>query len=216
MPLSTPTANAAHALPSDAKFTHAALGSPAVSTLTQAVRCGYLQSYPGLTPAILTAYRPNSIVTAKGHLDQQRQGQRSTQAPLVIFDTDEPDEPDIDSSPARPADAITRANTQSQTLHSDLTGRFPVTSRTGAQYMFVSILDGYSYVEPMSLRHHNEYVEAYKRTLNFFARCGRRSSFQRLDYETSAPLEAFAVANNITIQYCPLHTHRSLKAERAI
>ena len=110
VPLSTPTANAAHALPSDAefaKFTHAALGSPAISTLTQAVRCGYLQSYPGLTPAILTAHTPNSIATAKG------QGQWSTQAPLVMFDTEESDEPDIDSSPARPADAINRANTQS-------------------------------------------------------------------------------------------------------
>ena len=45
---------------------------------------------------------------------------------------------------------------------------------------------------------------------------GRRPSFQRLDNETSAPLESFATDNNITIQYCPPHTHRSLKAERAI
>ena len=223
-PLSTPIANAAHALTSDAEFVtfaHAALGSPAISTLTQAVRRGYLHSYSGLTTAILTAHRPNSMATAKGHLDQQRQGQRSTQIPLVMFDTD--DNAD-DANTASPTISSSYTNTSaytqvilaSHTLNSDLTGRFPVTSRTGAQYMFVSVLDGYIHVEPMKTRHHNEYVSAYKRTLNFFARCGRRPSFQRLDNETSGPLEAFAADNNITIQYCPPHTHRSLKAERAI
>lgn len=47
--------NAATALSTDAafvKFTHAALGSPALSTLNAAVRRGYLHSYPRLTPAI--------------------------------------------------------------------------------------------------------------------------------------------------------------------
>ena len=82
--------------------------------------------------------------------------------------------------------------------------------------MFVSVFDGYIHVEPMKTRHHNEYVSAYKQTLNFFARLGRRPSFQRLDNETSAPLEAFATANNIIMQYCPPHTHRSLEAEAAI
>ena len=82
--------------------------------------------------------------------------------------------------------------------------------------MFVSVLDGYIHVEPMKTRHHQEYITAHKRTLNFFGQFGRRPSFQRLDNETSAPLETFALQNNISIQYCPPHTHRSLKAERAI
>ena len=170
---------------------------------------------------MLAAHPPTSIATAKGHLDQQRQGQRSTHIPLHMFDVD--DSPTIDDviGTSDPVDnAATPAYTQiilaSSTLHSDLTGRFPVTSRTGAQYMFVSVLDGYIHVETMKTRHHQEYVSAYKRTLNFFGRLGRRPSFQRLDNETSAPLESFATDNNITIQYCPPHTHRSLKAERAI
>ena len=37
----------------------------------------------------------------------------------------------------------------SDTLHSNLTGRFPVISHTGAQYIFVSVLDGYIHVETM-------------------------------------------------------------------
>ena len=68
----------------------------------------------------------------------------------------------------------------------------------------------------MKTRHHQECIAAYKRTFKIFGHLGRRPSFQRLNNETSAPLEAFALANNIDIQYCPPHTHRSLKAERAI
>ena len=82
--------------------------------------------------------------------------------------------------------------------------------------MFFSVLDGYIHVEPLKTRHHQEYIAAYKRTLNFFGRLGRRPSFQRLDNEASVPLEAFALVNNIDIQDCPPYTHQSLKAERAI
>ena len=117
---------------------------------------------------MLAAHPPTSIATAKGHLDQQRQGQRSTHIPLHMFDVD--DSPTIDDviGTSDPVDnAATPAYTQiilaSSTLHSDLTGRFPVTSRTGAQYMFVSMLDGYIHVETMKTRHHQEYVAAYKR-----------------------------------------------------
>ena len=84
-------ANATHAFPNDAafiQFTHAALGSPAISTLTQAVRRGYLHSYPCLTSAMLATHPPLSMATAKGHLDQHRQGLQSTHTPIDMFDID--------------------------------------------------------------------------------------------------------------------------------
>lgn len=214
-----PTVCAAYALSSDAsfvKFTHASLGSPSLATLTKAVRRGYLHSYPRLTSLMLTAHPPISIATAQGHLDQHRQGQNSTQVPVTIFDTNDTDDDLVPADAPTQLTAYTRVVLLSDTLHSDLTGRFPVTSHNGAQYIFVSVLDGYIHVETMKTRHHTEYVTAYKKTLNFFAQRGRRPAFQRLDNETSGPLEAFATANNISIQYCPPHTHRSLKAERAI
>ena len=181
-----------------------------------------LHLYPQLTSNILSANPPLTIATAQGHLDQHRQGQHSTKTPVQIFDTDadSDSESDTDSIPNTRTPTLNQAYTQivliSDTLHSDLTGRFPVTSNNGAQYIFVSILDGYIHVETMKSRHHTDYIAAYKRTLNFFARLGRRPAFQRLDNETSGQLESFALSSNITIQYCPPHTHRSLKAERAI
>ena len=220
-----PFAAATHALSADAefvRFTHAALGSPSLSTLAKAVRRGYFHLYPRLTSTILSAYPPHSIATAQGHLDQHRKGQHSTKTPIIIFDSDsdsdiEPLSDDTsDTCNSQTNLAYTKIVIISDTLHSDLTGRFPVTSTTGAQYIFVSVLDGYIHVETMKTRHHTDYVAAYKKTLNFFARLGRRPSFQRLDNETSGQLEAFAISSDITVQYCPPHTHRSLKAERAI
>ena len=68
----------------------------------------------------------------------------------------------------------------------------------------------------MKSRHHLEYIAAYKRTINFFSKLGRKPIFHRLDNETSAALESFARGNGISIQYCAPHQHRALKAERAI
>ena len=225
LPIQAFTAAAAHTRSNDAdfvRFTHAALGSPSLSTFAKAVRRGYLHLYPRLTSHILSAYPPLSIATAQGHLDQHRQGQQSTKTPIQIFDSDDSSDSDsppdniLDKPPVTQDQAYTQIVLISDTLHSDLTGRFPVISHTGAQYIFVSILDGYIHVETMKSRHHADYIAAYKKTLNFFARLGRRPAFQRLDNETSGALEAFAISSNIDIQYCPPHNHRSLKAERAI
>ena len=43
-----------------------------------AVQRGYLRTFPRITAKMIRANPPNSIVTALGHLDQQRQGINST------------------------------------------------------------------------------------------------------------------------------------------
>ena len=69
-----PAANATHAIPF-IRFTHAALGSPAISTLTQAVRRGYLRSYPALTPLCSPRIpqrplpQPRVILTSNGKIN---------------------------------------------------------------------------------------------------------------------------------------------------
>ena len=204
-----PFAAATHALSTDAefvRFTHAALSSPSLSTLAKAVRRGYLHLYPRLTFTILSTYPPLSIATAQGHLDQHRKGQHSTKTPIIIFDSDSDsdigplsdDTSDTCNSPSNLA--YTKIVIISNTLHSDLTGRFPLISTTGAKDIFVSVLDGYIHVETMKTRHHTGYVAAYKKTLNFYARLGRRPSLQRLDNQTSGHLEAFAISSDITVQ----------------
>lgn len=72
-------ANVVH-LPTHAalvNYWHAALGSPTTSTLLAAYDKGFI-NIPGLTAIMIRKHPPNSTATAKGHLDRNRQGQRST------------------------------------------------------------------------------------------------------------------------------------------
>ena len=200
-------------------FIHAAFGSPSLSSCNRAIRANYFPSLSRLTTAIVTAYPPHTIPTALGHLDQTRQGQKSTKRFVSLF-TDTTADPIDDITPLSDVainnDTYTRVFTLTETMHSDLTGKFPVTSFSGMQYIIVSVMGGYIHVEPMRTRHHLEYIAAYKRTINFFSRLGRKPIIQRLDNETSSALETFARTNNISIQYCAPHQHRALRAERAI
>ena len=62
-------------------FHHASLGAPALSTLEKALRLNYINGFTGLTVETLRKFPPvNSIPMIKGHLDQSRKNQRSTQA----------------------------------------------------------------------------------------------------------------------------------------
>lgn len=56
--------------PTMVAYSHAALFSPALSTLTQALHKGYISNFPGLTLAAIKKYPPQSEATSKGHLDQ--------------------------------------------------------------------------------------------------------------------------------------------------
>ena len=64
-------------------FMHAALFSPALTTLQKAVDNHFLHDFPGLNSKSVRAFPPISAATAKGHLDQARKNQRPTkhQAP---------------------------------------------------------------------------------------------------------------------------------------
>ena len=207
------TANAVISIPSDAafiRFAHATLGSSTISTLLRALRAGYLQSFPRLTAQLVSSHPPNTIPTAKGHLDQHRQGIDSTT------------NSDIDTSATHVPASSHESHTvyvkiilASDTSHSDLTGRFPIASITGNQYLFISTMDGYIHAEPMTSRHHTEYLKAYQKTIDFFRSHGHPISIQRLDNETSSQLEKIQT-QKITIQFCPPANHRALHAERAI
>lgn len=141
----TATARAAFAPPSNEDFiayAHAAFGSPALSTFSRSVARGYVSSFPRLTSRLLKAHPAHAVGTAQGHLDQHRQGQDSTrQSPsLVTFATDDalPN-----PSPSPRSHIYIKCITTTHTVHSDMTERFPVISRTGNQYLLVSILDSY-------------------------------------------------------------------------
>lgn len=220
LPSLLPSTNATLLLSSDRNFVlfaHAALGSPAISTLLRAVRLGYLSHWPRLTATLISQFLPHTLPTAQGHLNQQRQGHDSTKTPLFTPLVDNSfDIPHEQLTPAEANRVYVQLHRLPHQLSSDLTGRFPVPSSTGSQYVLVTECDGYIHVEPMSARTTSEYMRAFRLVVKFFASHGRKPFFQKLDNETSATLENFFRAENIQIQYCPPGQHRANIAERSI
>ena len=194
-----------------ATFIHTALGIPVLPTLLRAVRKGYLASYPRRTANSVTSYLSLTAATARGHLDQHRQGLDSTS---MDDPSDDPEE--VDHPPLPRGTVFTKTISLPQSAHLDLTGRFPIKALSGSEYVFISVLDGYTHFEPIASRHQSNYIDAYKNTINFWDKVGHKPLFQRLDNETSAALETYAAKNNFLVQYCPPCQHRSLKAEGAI
>jgi len=158
-PPAIPSASLAihHQLDADfVQFFHATMGSPCVSTLCTAVQRGYLRSFPRITAKMIRANPPNSIATALGHLDRQRQGINSTKpstplppvsnvpfsssfSPQSIGESTTDDEVHGSSDDNTVYTMLVKTD---EVNSSDLTGRFPVTSRRGTAYLHVSTWRG--------------------------------------------------------------------------
>jgi len=128
-------------------FAHAALFSPVLATLMLALRRNWVHHFPGLTARSLKKHPPNSIATAKGHMDQSRQGKQSTKQKgkqslpfLPELSADEMS----DLSPEPPTNGkathwccATIWDTRTGKVFTDQTGRFIIPSSTGSNYLFV-------------------------------------------------------------------------------
>ena len=197
------------------KFWSAALGSPADSTLIQALSLGYLGNLPRLTAKMVRRHRPNSIATAKGHLDRQRQGMQSTRpkkSKTVISEREVCDDIDWDSKLYTWV-----VHRTEQENHTDLSGRFPVTSIHGNNYMLMSVYKNHIRAVAMKTKEQESYLRAYRETYAFYKALGITPLCQRLDNETSVALEKFFQDEvKVDFQYVPPQSHRRNKAERAM
>lgn len=142
------------------RFSHACFGSPAVSTLLNAVRRNWLIGYPRLSAKMITENMPNPVATAQGHLDRTRRGMRSTQpkppTPPAAPTTDD-ETPYVEDEYQH---IFTKIISALSISHADTTGRFPHISQSGHQYILLSIWCGYIHFELMKDRSKGEYVKA--------------------------------------------------------
>jgi hypothetical protein len=179
---------------------------------------------------MVAANPPVSLATARGHLDLHKAGQRSTKsrrqrcrgpspAPRDVsidppnLDADHDNE---DSLADLGDDAFVQVVELPHAVHSDLTGRFPIPSSRGNNYVLVSIYKGYIYGIALPSRKGPAYVKAYETLYTHFRSLGHHPAVQRLDNETSGALEKFFQTQNIKVEYVPAHNHRANRAERAI
>ena len=204
------------------RFYHGAMCSPANSTMLKAIDLNYIQ-FPGLTPAVFAKHGPNSIATAKGHMDQDRSGHRSTQ-PSPEPDTDVEDETAEEQYPiptSRPSTRIvvyTKLERVDRKRATDVTGKFPHASALGNQYVMVMKCGNYIHFELLKTRNGPEFVSAYAAGTDFFVRHGFLPTFEQADNECSKILTKYCATRSptVTITFVPPDIHRANPAERSI
>ena len=214
-------------------FLHATFFSPAISTFCQALDAGLSISLPGkLTAAQVRKHLFFSEATHKGHLDQERQGLRSTkiQPPQPSLQSKElqvltSDEELLLQADNNPVSIPRRTNSfylgvreATGKIYTDPTGKFIVPSTKGNNYILV----GYDYdsnhifAEPMKTRGKESQIAATTAMLQKLAACGLKPTFHMLDNEVSQKLLDFLQKEGLTVQLAPAGCHRRNAAERAI
>jgi hypothetical protein len=196
-------------------FAHAALFSPALSTLLTAMQKNYLPPFPGLTAASLRKYPPRSEATVMGHLDNRRKNIRSTK-PQVTFHDDAFPNPTPENY--RSNLCYLAAAEQKQVVYTDQTGRLPQPSSCGNNYLLIA----YDYdsnailLRPIRNRTAEALTTAIADIHNTLTRGGCRPRFHRLDNECPQHLKEYLMSRDVTYQLAPPDDHRSNAAKRAI
>ena len=123
------------------RYLHAAAGFPVRNTWLRAIKAGNYASWPGLTYQNAAKYCPDADETLQGHMVQTRQGVRSThQHPRRQRIDRPPLSTDHDAPPTvhAPTNELHIHVEHVSKLYTDDTGRFPVRSRRGNQYIMVA------------------------------------------------------------------------------
>jgi hypothetical protein len=212
----TELAASVYGLPSIAqtvRYLHAAAGFPVKDTWIKAIKNGNYNTWPGITPEIVSKHFPESVETQKGHLKKQRQNVRSTRKVIA--------EPTANEELTR---ATTKQNIMikvinaEETIYTDQSGRFPIQSSRGYTSLMVYYDVDANCIDVKPLRNHsdNQMIPAYKALWERTNR-GRNNKpkMHILDNEASNTFKA-AIKENCDLQLVPPDTHRRNLAERAI
>ena len=194
------------------QWLHAAAFSPSTSTFLDAIQRNFFATWPGLTPDIVRRYLPPSEATVKGHLDQQRQCKRKQ----PISDEQPPSATGTHSHTIY--SAIIDPSAPTGRTYSDLTGRFPVQSNRGANYILVV----YKYdsnailVRPLRNRTAPEIKSVFQNVVHYLTVRGLRPRLHTLDNEASTILRDYLRSEDVEYQLVPPHIHHRNASKHAI
>ena len=206
-------------------YAHAAMFSPALSTLEKALQQGYVRNLPGLTTKTLRRHPPQSVDTAKGHLDQTRKNLRSTKSgkpqdlnnkPVTSVSPDE--FPEREDKSHHCYVAVQHIEEPTGKVYTDQTGKFPCTSASGNNYIMII----YDYdsnailMEPIRNRKGPTLLAAHQKLHARLTKAGLRPRYIMLDNECSNALKEFFNAEAVAYQLTPAGIHRRNTAERSI
>ena len=209
-------------------YYYACLNYPVPSSLLQAIDRGYFRGWRGLTSQRVRRHITGSPESAMGHMDQIRQGTRSTQ-PRTPTNAAIPTMPGLHiddhmaDAPQTPLNVRTnhvfmQVHAIDGVISSDQTGRFPITSNRGNAYVVVFYIYDANYIcsIPIKNRSKEELNRAYHEVYEWLGMRGFKPLLHKMDNETSHEVEKFIQGQQTRIQYTPPDMHRTNPAERAI
>jgi hypothetical protein len=194
-------------------YLHAACFSPVKSTWITAIKNGNFTSWLGLTEHAVEKHLYKSTTTTKGHLNQQRQNDRTTKikdTKVIVT------EPDLDHGIE--TQFVYATTIDAGQIYTDQTGRFPMVSSKGNTYiMIVYDYDSNAILaQPIKDRTAPELLKSFQVMEQELVARGLKPSLMKLDNEASKLLETYLYQQDITFQLVPPYSHRRNSAERAI
>ena len=123
-----------------AAFLDACAFSQQYSTFLRAIQCGHFESWPGLTTTLITKHLAKSLAISKGHLRMEQQNIQSTKitanldlaTSLEIIPSQEQSNPRTNV-----VFAAILIEAELRKSYSDQTGKFPVQSSRGYNYIMI-------------------------------------------------------------------------------
>jgi hypothetical protein len=141
----------------------------------------------------------------------QRKGVRSTKVKPAIEIKIEPGTQDAPPKlvyTKKLNDIFIKIYKLAETIHTDQTGAFPVTSQQGYQYIMVCIhLDANYICEPMKNRTEGEMINAYQKIVDRMEISGLGLKHHWLDNECSKNFKKCIQKNNMTHELVPPDCH---------
>ena len=211
------------------KFLHAACFAPVKSTFTKAVKNNHFVSWPGLDPALISKHLEVNESTIKGHMNRESSNLQSTKKSSITKGLDDialkelkddyfPMSNTQNKKTNEVAYQLLQRSSQEGKAFMDLTGKYPIKSTSGNQYVLVA----YNYdsnailAEPIPNRQARSITNAYEIMQQTFAKAGVAPHTWVLDNEKSEILEEAFTKYKVNFQLVPPFTHRANLAERAI
>ncbi len=206
-------------------FVHACLGYPAPSTFLNAVTNGFItepEQFPRLTTKMVCKHLPNTLPTAKCHLDRTpsalphaasdaasslaRHHTRTTRAKLLKF---------AGKALSQEPFSVTGIP-RSTTLHMDYTGPLPEPCLSGTRYFQIAVWGGYINLQPLPSLRAEPTTIAPTATVAFFRSHGVTLDTLRMDSQTSQPFINAAKQLGLAFGFVTPYVKQGNRAKRSI
>ena len=204
------------------QFLHQCAFSPPPSTWIKAINNGHFRSWPELTAAAVQKYLSDATATTKGHMKKVPNGVQSTQTKQPSMKSGAHTE---DTTPNKENNncnhvfcCMALADQIDGKIYTNTTGRIPMCSFEGKQYVFVA----YDYttnailVRAIPDRDASTIVKTFDAIFTYLENKVYQPKFNVLDNEASGAIKQYLTNKFVQWQFVPPNEHRVNAAEGAI